>query len=598
MQSHIRNFSIIAHIDHGKSTLADALILRCGALSEREMKAQVLDNMELERERGITIKSQTAALRYTDEQQIPWQLNLIDTPGHVDFSYEVSRSLAACEGALLLVDAAQGVQAQTIANCHTAADLNLNIIPVLSKIDLPAADTARAAADIEEMIGIDAADAIPISAKSGAGISDLLNAIVTRIPPPQGDAGAPLRALIIDSWFDKYLGVVILARIMEGQIKKRDKIKFMSNQEVRDCESVGTFKPTMEPQAALNAGEVGYIITGIKDIRIAQVGDTITSEKNSAAQPLRSFEKSKPHVFSSFYPASPNDFPLLRDAAEKLQLNDAALTFETEKSPALGFGLRCGFLGMLHLEITQERLEREYNLNLVVASPAVAYEVVMSNGDTRIVDHPGRLPPPGERREVREPMAALTIVTPQDQVGSVMTLALNNRARQTRMEHSGKRVILHYTMPLAELIAGFFDRLKSVTRGYASLDYQFTGYERADIVRLDILVNGEVVEALASMVPREQTQERGRAIAAKIRDLIPRQMFDIAIQAAIGGKIIARETVRAMRKNVTAKCYGGDVTRKRKLLEKQKAGKKRMKRFGNVDIPQEVFLSTLTRSDK
>ncbi|MCH9705172.1 MAG: translation elongation factor 4 [Proteobacteria bacterium] len=597
-QSHIRNFSIIAHIDHGKSTLADLLIRRCGALAEREMKAQVLDTMDLERERGITIKSQTVTLHYQSADQQQWTLNLIDTPGHVDFSYEVSRSLAACEGALLVVDASQGVQAQTIANSNSASDLDLDIIPVLNKIDLPAADEARTREEIEEMIGIDASDAVAVSAKTGVGVDAILDAVIARIPPPVGDRTSALRALIVDSWFDKYLGVVILARVMEGTLRKRDKIKFISNNEVRDCDTIGVFTPKMEEQPVLAAGEVGYIITGIKDIRIAQVGDTITHEKNNDVVALVGFQQAKSHVFASFFPSSPNDFPLLRDAALKLQLNDAAFSFETEKSPALGFGLRCGFLGMLHMEITQERLEREYNLDLVVASPGVVYQVLHHDGEVGLVDHPCRLPPPTEVREVREPIAEVTIVAPNNETGTVMTLALDSRARQTRMEHTGKRVILHYEMPLAELVAGFFDRMKSATHGYASLDYQLLNFQRADIVRLDILVNGERVDALASMIPREQATLRGRAIATKMSELIPRQMFDIAVQAAIGGKIIARETVRAMRKNVTAKCYGGDVTRKRKLLEKQKAGKKRMKRFGNVEIPQEVFLATLTREQK
>ena len=595
MSLHIRNFSIIAHIDHGKSTLADSLIRRCGALSEREMKAQVLDTMDLERERGITIKSQTATLRHTAADGTPYTLNLIDTPGHVDFSYEVSRSLAACEGALLVVDASQGVQAQTIANCNAAADLNLAILPVLNKTDLPAADPARAAQEIEEIIGISAQNAARASAKTGAGIDDILSAIIREVPPPAGDAAAPLRALIVDSWFDKYLGVVILTRIMDGTLGRRTRIKFFSNGEVRECDALGVFTPKMEERPALAAGEVGYLITGIKDIRIAQVGDTLTEERRPAQAPLAGFCEAKPHVFASFFPASPNDFPLLRDAAEKLRLNDAALTFETEKSPALGFGLRGGFLGMLHMEVTQERLEREYGLDLVIASPGVAYEVRTTGGETLLIDHPSRLPPPSAVQELREPVAEVTIVAPDSQVGAVMTLALENRATQKRMEHTGKRVVLHYEMPLAELVAGFFDRLKSHTRGYASMDYQHAGFRRADIVRLDILVNGERVDALASMIPRAQAAVRGRAIATQISALIPRQMFDIAVQAAIGGKIVARETVRALRKNVTAKCYGGDVTRKRKLLEKQRVGKRRMRRFGNVELPQEVFLATLTR---
>lgn len=595
MASHLRNFSIIAHIDHGKSTLADALIRRCGALSEREMKEQVLDTMDLERERGITIKSQTVTLQHRTADGSAYTLNLIDTPGHVDFSYEVSRSLAACEGALLVVDASQGVQAQTIANCNAAADLHLAILPVLNKIDLPAADPARAAQEIEELIGISADGAAQVSAKTGKGIEAILDAVIAQIPPPQGDAAAPLRALIVDSWFDKYLGVVILTRIVEGTLRKRTRVQFFSNGEVRECDTLGVFTPKMAERAALHAGEVGYLITGIKDIRIAQVGDTLTEAQRPATAPLAGFCEAKPHVFASFFPASPNDFPLLREAAEKLRLNDAALTFETEKSPALGFGLRCGFLGMLHMEVTQERLEREYDLDLVIASPGVAYQVHTTGGEVQLIDHPSRLPPPSAIKELREPVAEVTIVAPDTQVGAVITLALENRAVQKRMEHTGKRVVMHYEMPLAELVAGFFDRLKSGTRGYASMDYQPAGFHRADIVRLDILVNGERVDALASMIPREQAAVRGRTIATQISKLIPRQMFEIAVQAAIGGKIVARETVRALRKNVTAKCYGGDVTRKRKLLEKQKAGKKRMRRFGNVELPQEVFLATLTR---
>ena len=593
----IRNFSIIAHIDHGKSTLADALIRHCGALAEREMKAQVLDTMDLERERGITIKSQTVSLRYLGTDGAEWRLNLIDTPGHVDFSYEVSRSLAACEGALLVVDAAQGVQAQTIANCNVAANLGLVILPVLNKIDLPAADAVRVCGEIEEMIGIDASDAVQVSAKTGVGVTAVLDAIVRYIPPPAGGVQLPLRALITDSWFDKYLGVVILVRIIEGQLRRGDTIKFCSNGETRDCDSLGVYTPKASERKALSAGEVGYVITGLKDIRIARVGDTLTTLHNSCATPLDGFEKAKPHIFASFYPTQPNDFPLLRDAAEKLQLNDAALAMETEKSPALGFGLRCGFLGMLHMEITQERLEREYDLDLLVASPGVMYQVLTTAGEELEIDHPVRLPSTSVVRELREPIVDVTIVTMDSHVGAVMTLANDNRAVQKRMEHTGGRVILHYDMPLAELVGGFFDRLKSVTHGYASMDYAFLEYRRADIVRLDIFVNGERVDALATMVPREQAVRRGRAVAARMRELIPRQMFDIAVQAAIGGKILARETIKAMRKNVTAKCYGGDVTRKRKLLERQKEGKKRMRRFGRVEIPQAAFWAVLKKDN-
>ena len=595
MQERIRNFSIIAHIDHGKSTLADLLIRHCGGLSQREMKEQVLDTMDLERERGITIKSQTASLIHRDAERADWTLNLIDTPGHVDFSYEVSRSLAACEGALLVVDATQGVQAQTIANCHTATDLNLAIVPVLNKIDLPSADIDRACDEIEEMVGIDATDAVAISAKTGEGVEAVLRAIVERIPAPTGDVERPLRALIVDSWFDKYLGVVMLVRIVEGRLSSRQKVRFCSNGEIRECDTIGVFTPKMEPRPCLRVGEVGYVVTGLKDIRVAQVGDTLTLDGRPCDESLPGFKEAKPHVFASFFPTRPNDFPLLRKAAEKLHLNDAAFSFETEKTPALGFGLRCGFLGTLHMEITQERLEREYHLDLIVASPGVAYQILLTSGETILVDHPSRLPETARIGQLREPVADVTIVAPDEQVGVVMKLALDNRAVQKRVEHTGRRVLMHYEIPLAELIAGFFDRLKSVTHGYATMDYDFKEYRHADIVRLDLLINGERVEALATMTPRDQATERGARLAAKIRGLLPRQMFDIAVQAAVGGKIVARETVKAMRKNVTAKCYGGDVTRKRKLLEKQKEGKKRMKRFGRVEIPQDAFLATLKR---
>ena len=600
MQDHIRNFSIIAHIDHGKSTLADALIRRCGGLSEREMKAQVLDTMDLERERGITIKSQTATLSHHTTDGRRWALNLIDTPGHVDFSYEVSRSLAACEGALLVVDATQGVQAQTIANCNTAADCNLAIVPVLNKIDLPTAEPDRVCRDIENMLGISAEHAVVVSAKTGDGVEDVLAAVISHIPPPAAvPDSAPLRALIVDSWFDKYLGVVVLTRVVEGVLRRGEKIKFFSNNELRDCDSLGVFTPKMEKRDCLLAGEVGFVVTGLKDIRVARVGDTITTARNASNAPLPGFQEVKSHVFASFFPSVPNEYPLLRDSAEKLRLNDAAFAFETEKSPALGFGLRCGFLGMLHMEITQERLERENNLDLVVASPGVAYEVLTSGGDITLVDHPSHLPPMSSVRELREPIADVTIVTPTEHIGAVMTLAGESRGVQQRMEHNdtGRRVLLHYDIPLSDLIAGFFDRLKSVTHGYASMDYNFKEYRRADIVRLDVLINGDRMDALATMIPRETTVARGRALAIKMRELIPRQMFDVAVQAAVGGKIIARETVKALRKNVTAKCYGGDVTRKRKLLERQKEGKKRMKRFGRVEIPQAAFMAALKRED-
>ncbi|MGI9336973.1 MAG: translation elongation factor 4 [Gammaproteobacteria bacterium] len=588
----IRNFSIIAHIDHGKTTLADMLIRRLGGLPEREMKAQVLDTMDLERERGITIKSQTASLRHND-----YALNLIDTPGHVDFSYEVSRSLAACEGALLVVDASQGVQAQTIANCNVAAGLGLAIVPVLNKTDLPAADTAAARAQIESMVGITADDAVCVSAKTGAGVDELLAALVGRVPPPSGDVKAPLRALIFDSWFDKYQGVVILVRLMDGVLKTGDRVRFMANGEERECESIGIYTPKWQERKSLAAGEVGCIITGLKDLDIAQVGDTLTLARAPCAAALPGFRKAKPHVFASFFPVSPNDFPLLREAAEKLRLNDTALAFETESSPALGFGLRCGLLGMLHLEITRERLEREYHLDIIIAAPGVAYRAEKTNGEMTEVDHPSRMPEPSSLRRVLEPMVAVTIVTPAEYVGAAMQIAAESRAAHKRTDYAERSAVLHYEAPLAELISGFFGRLKSASRGFASMDYEFLEYRAADVVRVDILINGERIDALAMMSPRTLAAARGRDTAAKLRSLIPRQMFDIAVQAAVGGKIIARETVKALRKNVTAKCYGGDITRKRKLLEKQKAGKKRMKRFGRVDIPQEAFLAALRKDD-
>ena len=597
MLDSIRNFSIIAHIDHGKSTLADALIQRCGGLSEREMKAQVLDSMDLERERGITIKSQTATLRYETPQGSSFILNLIDTPGHVDFSYEVSRSLAACEGALLVVDAAKGVQAQTIANSNIAAALGLEIIPVINKIDLPAADHMRVCQEIEDMAGVDASGAVLVSAKTGRGVDDVLAAVVRDIPAPLGDPEAPPQALIIDSWFDKYLGVVVLARIKEGRFRLRERIRFMGTGEERECDALGIFTPKLERRKMLSAGEVGCIITGLKDIAAARVGDTLTSVRRPCAAPLQGFRDSKPHVFSSLYPASPNDFPALREAAEKLRLNDAALVFESEKSPAFGFGLRCGFLGMLHMEITQERLEREYGLELVLAAPTVAYQVLTTAGEELLIDHPGRLPVSSAVREIREPIAELTIVAPGEHVGAVMTLTAKCRAAQKRIDYTGARVLMQYEMPLAEILAGFFDRLKSATQGYASMDYEFMCFRRASVVRLDILINGEKVDALSTMVIAEDAAAKGRALALKIKDTIARQMFDVAVQAVIGGKIIARETVKAMRKNVTAKCYGGDVTRKRKLLEKQKSGKKRMKRFGRVEISQDALLAALRTDD-
>lgn len=593
MLESIRNFSIIAHIDHGKSTLADSLIKWCGGLSSREMKAQVLDSMEIERERGITIKSQTATLRYTPPGGEEQTLNLIDTPGHVDFSYEVSRSLSACEGALLVVDAVKGVQAQTIANSAAAVSLGLEIVPVINKIDLPVADPDRICREIEEMTGVDASGAVAVSAKTGAGVGEVLDAIVRQIPPPSGDINAPLQALIIDSWFDKYLGVVILVRVKHGCVRRRERVRFMITGEERDCETLGVFTPKLEKRESLHAGEVGCVITGLKDIAAARVGDTMTHAHRPCAEPLRGFRESKPHVFSSLYPSQPNDFPLLREAAEKLRLNDASLVFETEKSPAFGFGLRCGFLGMLHMEITQERLEREYGLDLVLASPTVVYQVLSTTGEESLVYHPGRLPPASSIREIREPIVAVTVVTTNDHVGSVMTLLGKCRGAQKRIEYAGMQVVLYYEMPLAEILSGFFDRLKSVSQGYASMDYHFKFFRRAPVVRLDILINGERMDALSCMVIADEAQGRGRVLAHKIKESIPRQMFDVAVQAAIGGKIIARETAKALRKNVTAKCYGGDVTRKRKLLEKQKSGKKRMKQFGRVEISQDALLAAL-----
>ena len=589
----IRNFSIIAHIDHGKSTLADALIRLCGGLAAREMKAQVLDSMDLERERGITIKSQTATLRHQDQNGDNWMFNLIDTPGHVDFSYEVSRSLSACEGALLVVDAVKGVQAQTIANSATAISLGLTIIPVINKVDLLAADPDRVCREIEDMTGIDASGALLTSAKTGSGADDILSAISRYIPAPGGDVAQPLRALIIDSWFDKYLGVVILVRIMDGVLCRREQIRFMATGEERDCETLGIFTPKLEKCEQLSAGEVGCIITGLKDISAARVGDTVTHPRRPCDSPLRGFVETKPHVFASIYPAQPNDFPLLREASEKLRLNDAALTFETEKSPAFGFGLRCGFLGMLHMEITQERLEREYGLELILASPTVAYQVLTTGGEEILADHPGKLPDNSAIKEIREPMANVTVVTPGDYIGGIMTLLNACRATQQRVEYVGTRAALYYEMPLAEILNGFFDRLKSASQGYASMDYEFQCFRRAAVSRLDILINGERMDALSCMVVAADAQARGRRLALKIKDAIPRQMFDVAVQAAIGGKIIARETAKALRKNVTAKCYGGDVTRKRKLLEKQKKGKRRMKQFGRVEIPQDALLAAM-----
>jgi GTP-binding protein LepA len=589
----IRNFSIIAHIDHGKSTLADRFIQLCGALEEREMQAQVLDSMDLERERGITIKAQSVALTYKARDGETYRLNMIDTPGHVDFSYEVSRSLTACEGALLVVDASQGVQAQTVANCYTASELNLEIVPVLNKIDLPAADPERVIAEIEDIIGIHADDAIRASAKTSIGIADILEALIRRIPPPQGDPEAPLRALIIDSWFDNYLGTVSLVRVFDGTLRPKDKIRLMATGNDYQVEQAGIFTPKRKPVAALSVGEVGYVIAGIKDVRSARVGDTITHAHKPAAQPLPGFKEIKPRVFAGLYPVEASDYDGFRDALGKLQLNDASLHYEPETSQALGFGFRCGFLGMLHLEIIQERLEREYHLNLITTAPTVVYEILTSQGQVLQVENPAKLPDASMIAEFREPIIRATIMVPQEYVGDVIGLCVEKRGIQKNMVYHSRQAMLSYELPLNEVVLDFFDRLKSVSRGYASLDYDFLEFRVADLCKLDVLINGDKVDALSIIVHRAQSQYRGRELVGKLRELIPRQMFDVAIQAAIGAKIIARETVKALRKNVTAKCYGGDATRKRKLLERQKEGKKRMKQLGSVEIPQEAFLAVL-----
>ncbi len=594
----IRNFSIIAHIDHGKSTLADRFIQYCGGLSEREMNSQVLDSMDIEKERGITIKAQTAALQYRARDGQTYALNLIDTPGHVDFSYEVSRSLSACEGALLVVDASQGVEAQTVANCYTAIELGVEVVPVLNKIDLPAAEPERVSQEIEDIIGIEATDAVRASAKSGIGIEDILEEIVKKIPPPQGKADAPLKALIIDSWFDNYVGVVMLVRVVDGSLKPKDKIKFMATSAEHLCEQVGVFTPKSMPRPALHAGEVGFVIAGIKELKSAKVGDTITLASQPATEPLPGFKEVQSQVFAGLYPVESHDYEALRDALEKLQLNDASLKFEPEVSQALGFGFRCGFLGLLHLEIVQERLEREFDMDLITTAPTVVYEVLLKDGELIEVENPSRLPDPGKIEEIREPIITSTILVPQDYVGAVMTLCNQKRGVQRNMQYMGRQVMLTYDMPMNEVVMDFFDKLKSTSRGYASLDYEFKEFQTADLVKLDILVNSERVDALSLIVHRASSQYRGRELAAKMRELIPRQMFDIAVQAAIGSHIIARETIKALRKNVLAKCYGGDITRKKKLLEKQKAGKKRMKQVGNVEIPQAAFLAILQVSDK
>lgn len=590
---HIRNFSIIAHIDHGKSTLADRLIEMCGGLSAREMADQVLDSMDLERERGITIKAHSVTLYYKGNDGCTYQLNFIDTPGHVDFSYEVSRSLAACEGALLVVDAAQGVEAQTLAVCYTALEQSLEVLPVLNKIDLPQADAARVIHEIEDIIGMPAQDALGISAKQGLGIKELLERIITGIPAPQGDREAPLQALIIDSWFDTYLGVVSLVRVKNGVLRTGDNILVMSTGRSYEVTGLGVFTPKREAQEELKAGEVGYIIAGIKEINGAPVGDTLTHTYASAIEPLPGFKTVKPQVYAGLFPVNSEDFPALREALSKLRLNDAALFYEPESSEAMGFGFRCGFLGMLHMEIVQERLEREYNLNLLTTAPTVVYEVLGTKGEIIYCDNPAKLPSLNSVREVREPIGRAHILVPQPYLGNVITLCVEKRGVQQSMLFHGNQVSLTYDLPMSEIVLDFFDRLKSVSRGYASLDYNLVRFEAADLVRLDIMINGDKVDALASIVHRDSAYTRGKAMADKMRELIPRQMFDIAIQAAIGAQIIARQTVKALRKNVTAKCYGGDISRKRKLLEKQKEGKKRMKQLGNVEIPQEAFLAVL-----
>jgi GTP-binding protein LepA len=600
---HIRNFSIIAHIDHGKSTLADRLIQRCGGLSDREMEAQVLDSMDIERERGITIKAQTAALTYQARNGKTYQLNLIDTPGHVDFSYEVSRSLSACEGALLVVDASQGVEAQTVANCYTAIELGVHVIPVLNKMDLPQADPQRAKDEIEDVIGIDATDAIPCSAKTGEGIDDILEAVITRMPPPQGDPEAPLRAMIIDSWFDNYVGVVMLVRVVDGELKKGERFKMMATEAAYAAEQLGVFTPKALSRDALRAGEVGFVIAGIKELQAAKVGDTITLEKKlpnnagPASQALPGFKEIQPQVFAGLYPTEASEYDQLRDALEKLKLNDSSLRYEPEVSQALGFGFRCGFLGLLHMEIVQERLEREFDQDLITTAPSVVYQVELGDQTVIQVENPSKMPELGRINEIREPIVTVHLYMPQDYVGPVMTLANLKRGNQINMAYHGRQVMLTYEMPLAEIVLDFFDKLKSVSRGYASMDYEFKEYRAADVVKVDILLNGDKVDALSIIVHRTQSAYRSRAVVAKMRELISRQMYDVAIQAAIGANIIARETIKALRKNVLAKCYGGDISRKRKLLEKQKAGKKRMKQIGSVEVPQEAFLAILQVDD-
>ena len=594
----IRNFSIIAHIDHGKSTLADRFIQRCGGLADREMESQVLDSMDIERERGITIKAQTAALKYLAKDGKIYQLNLIDTPGHVDFSYEVSRSLSACEGALLVVDATQGVEAQTVANCYTAIEQGVEVIPVLNKIDLPSADCDAAIEQIEDVIGIPAHDAIRASAKTGVGIDDILEAVVSRVPAPRGNPDSPLKALVIDSWFDNYVGVVMLVRVVDGVLRTKEKLLFMATGSVHLCEQVGVFTPKSQSRSELSAGEVGFVISGVKDLHDAKVGDTITTADKPSTEALPGFKEIKPQVFAGLYPIETNQYEGLREALTKLKLNDASLHFEPEVSQALGFGFRCGFLGLLHMDIVQERLEREYAMDLITTAPTVVYEVLMRDGSILMVENPAKMPDPSKIEEIREPIITATIFVPQEYLGTIITLCTQKRGVQKNLQYVGRQVMLTYEMPLSEVVMDFFDRLKSASRGYASLDYEFKEYRAADVVKLDVLINGDRVDALSLMIHRDNAIYRGRELAAKMRELIPRQMYDVAVQAAIGAHILARESIKALRKNVLAKCYGGDISRKRKLLEKQKAGKKRMKQVGTVEIPQEAFLAILQVGSK
>jgi GTP-binding protein LepA len=595
---HIRNFSIIAHIDHGKSTLADRLIQTCGGLAGREMSAQVLDSMDIERERGITIKAQTASLLYKAKDGHEYQFNLIDTPGHVDFSYEVSRSLSACEGALLVVDASQGVEAQTVANCYTAIELGVEVVPVLNKMDLPQADPEGARAEIEDVIGIDASDAVAASAKTGMGIDEILEAIVHKIPPPAGSTEAPLQVLIVDSWFDNYVGVVMLVRVVNGTLKPKDKIHFMATGAIHSCEQLGVFTPKALPRDVLSAGQVGFVIAGIKELKDAKVGDTITHVGRACEKPLPGFKEVQPQVFAGLYPIESSEYDHLRDSLEKLKLNDSALMYEPEISQALGFGFRCGFLGLLHMEIVQERLEREFKIDIITTAPSVVYEVELNGGEVLSIESPSRMPEVGKISVIREPIVKVTLFMPQDYVGPVMTLCNQKRGVQLDMSYHGRQVHLQYEIPLAEIVLDFFDKLKSVSRGYASMDYEFLEYRDSDVVKVDVLINSDRVDALSTICHRSNARYRGREMVSKMREMIPRQMYDVAIQAAIGAEIVARENVKALRKNVLAKCYGGDVSRKKKLLEKQKAGKKRMKQVGSVEIPQEAFLAILQVEDR